>query len=268
MVETRNLRSDDRFAFLRSRTLEICEGRSAIFVPNSGNWGDALINQGTFQFLRTIRLNARIVSRPQIAAGAIGDDDLRSRVLITPGCGAWCRNWSSARDFVQANHAKFAHVLVYPTTFELPAIESNAENITYFRRDTAESSLTVPNSHFCHDMAFFLRLRVHDPRQLVGVGNFFRTDQERNPLARVPERNIDLSAAGHEFSNSKMFFDIISAYRRIRTDRIHIAIAGAMIGREVELYAGNYWKAQALFESSLKPHYSNVSIKAWEEFAA
>lgn len=268
MLGITNLRGSDSFELLKEVTLQHCQKRRVIYVPNEGNWGDALIHYGTLQFLRSLKIPFQIGHKHQIVSAMGSGYDFSQAVLITPGCGAWGKNWPDARDFASSAASKFHQVLIFPTTFELGEVEPSHENIIYFRRDNSHSSTNLPKSHFCHDMAFFLDVRVDEPDQLIDVGNFFRTDKEKNPASTPPRRNMDLSIAGTQLSNIKIFFDIISCYKLIRTDRLHVAIAAGMMGRPVDLFLGNYWKSGAIYESSIKPNYANVALRYWADFAA
>ena len=267
--ELRNLRHDSAFDALKKTTEQFCNGREVIFVPNTGNWGDALINLGAVQFLDHIGVKFKIAQRRQIeaAASSFSSYVFKDSVLITPGAGNWCKNWPNAQKFVQAVSSAFYHVLVFPTTFELGTINNTKENISYFRRDDLESLQTITNSQFCHDMSFFIEGRIYASAERIAIGNFFRLDNERHPVRRHPANNIDLSSVGNESTDVEIFFNIISAYETIRTDRLHVAIAGAMMGRKVELYPGNYWKSAAVFRSSLWQNYANVSLRNWENEA-
>lgn len=38
----------------------------------------------------------------------------------------------------------------------------------------------------------------------------------------------------------------------MRTDRLHVAIAGALLGKSVELHANSYFKNRAVYQFSLR----------------
>jgi exopolysaccharide biosynthesis predicted pyruvyltransferase EpsI len=42
------------------------------------------------------------------------------------------------------------------------------------------------------------------------------------------------------------------------TDRLHVAIASSLMGKEVHLYAGSYFKNKEVFLSTLKEYFPNV----------
>ena len=111
---------------------------------------------------------------------------------------------------------------------------------------------------------FFKNNKVtHDQKNKVL--NAFRIDVEKTSDI-VPEGNIDLSAilelSSCEPSLSKYacyyFLDEINKYDEVRTNRLHIAIAAACLGKKVKLYANNYFKIRAIYEYSMAGKFDNV----------
>jgi exopolysaccharide biosynthesis predicted pyruvyltransferase EpsI len=95
-----------------------------------------------------------------------------------------------------------------------------------------------------------------------------REDEERTSF-EGPRMNIDLSArvswipnmlcqrrirrAGYEFLR------FLDAFDEVHTNRIHVCIASALLGKQVRLYANSYWKNRAIFEASLEGRFDNVA---------
>lgn len=97
-------------------------------------------------------------------------------------------------------------------------------------------------------------------------GNFFRTDVERS-LEVIPDVNADLSRM-YEYGtrNKEICFyttarlmRFINLFDEINTDRLHICIAGALLGKKVNFFPNSYFKCKAVYEKSLKGKYSNVN---------
>lgn len=95
--------------------------------------------------------------------------------------------------------------------------------------------------------------------------NCFRTDLEMTEIELTPD-NIDLSelykfGTVHpyliEYSASK-FLKFLNKYAEIRTNRLHVSIGGALLGKKVYLYPNNYFKNKAVYEYSLKDKYPNI----------
>jgi exopolysaccharide biosynthesis predicted pyruvyltransferase EpsI len=98
------------------------------------------------------------------------------------------------------------------------------------------------------------------------VLNCFRTDQEKSDID-IPSDNIDLSSIfsyGVD-SKEKAFYvcyrllNFINSYEEIRTNRLHVAIAGALLGKEVKLYSNSYYKCEAVYEFSIQGRFPNVT---------
>lgn len=263
----RSLRDAAEYADLAEFIRTKARGRKIFYAPNTGNWGDALIHFGTLQFLARSDISYRQLSRHDIfnltLAIAPTGLQLPGTVLLAGGGGAWCNNYSVSRDFLSRCAALFEHVIVLPTTYALPALDLAPEQVTYFRRDQHHSADTIPQSLFCHDMAFFLELDGWIGTETLPSGNFFREDCERHPAAMPPADNLDISLMGDEQRHPLPFFRLLAKHRNIRTDRMHVAIASCLMGIPCELRPGNYPKSHDLFLSTIAPHFDNCSFIEW-----
>ena len=98
------------------------------------------------------------------------------------------------------------------------------------------------------------------------IGNFFRNDVESLNLG-LPDNNADLSRiyeyGTHSeyvtFYTTHRMMSYINNFSRIRTDRLHVCIAAALLGKEVEFYPNSYFKCKAVYEYSLKDRFPNIS---------
>ena len=180
-------------------------------------------------------------------------------LMIYAGNGAWCRNYDKGFLNVLKLAPHFKSVLVLPTTYELRNDGKGwPENIVFFARDRFESMQTIPKSIFCHDMAFYLGPIKAGPGR--GEGIFFRTDRESASVIEIPDNNIDLGFLGDVHSDIEKFLAPIAACESISTDRLHVAIAAGLMGREVTLYESNYFKIRAVFKSSIEPYFPNIKL--------
>lgn len=97
------------------------------------------------------------------------------------------------------------------------------------------------------------------------VGRFFRTDCESagNPL---PENNCDLSVVFNYGDSSfqrieesaRDFVTFIDQFSEVHTDRLHVCIAAARLGKSVHFSAGSYHKCRSVYENSISGHFDNV----------
>lgn len=264
----RNLRGAGEYAELASVIRAYAFGRRLFYAPNFGNWGDALIHFGTLQFLHHFGIAHQQLRRQAIfnIREALAPTGMRltGAVLLAGGGGAWCRNYATSRDFLVHCAGLFDHVIVLPTSYELPPLDLHPGQVSYFRRDHGASAASVPQSQFCHDMAFFLDFDAPAPAERRPVGHFFREDHERNPGAVMPEGNLDISQMGDDTRDPVAFFEMVSRAALVRTDRMHVAIASCLMGIDCELYPGNYFKAAEVHKASIAPHYGTCRLMSWE----
>lgn len=96
--------------------------------------------------------------------------------------------------------------------------------------------------------------------------NAYRTDSEKTSRV-IPPNNFDislklsLSATLPNLSklSAKNFINFINRFQIIHTNRLHVAIVGAVLNKEVKLSANNYHKCHSIYEYSLKNNYPNVN---------
>jgi exopolysaccharide biosynthesis predicted pyruvyltransferase EpsI len=262
-----NLRQEAVYEELLETIREQGSGRRILYAPNVGNWGDGLIHAGTVQFLRDNGVEFTQVTRGKFSSirKALDGTGLRleNTLLISGGGGSFCQAWSGSRNFLDQHAVLFDHVVLMPSTFELPPLEVGPDRITYFARDRFNSQAYVPSSRFCHDMAFYLQLDGFDAPPTIDEGYFFREDKERHAQSKTPPGNLDLSMLGNHTQPAKPFFQILANYRKIFTDRMHVAIAGSLLGREVILYPGSYHKSADVFQSSIADNYPDTALASW-----
>lgn len=99
----------------------------------------------------------------------------------------------------------------------------------------------------------------------------FRTDGEKTDVT-IPPSNIDLSEVfefGVEtkdvaYLSTREVLSFLSNFKTIHTNRLHMAISGALLGLDVRFYANNYYKCRAVFEQTMKDKYKNVQWMAQE----
>lgn len=93
----------------------------------------------------------------------------------------------------------------------------------------------------------------------------FRTDIE-NGIGDVPAGNLDLSElfmlhdATRRGANLcvRLLCGFLSRHEVVATDRLHVAIAAALLGLEVELHPNSYYKCAAVWEHSLKSRFPRI----------
>ena len=103
----------------------------------------------------------------------------------------------------------------------------------------------------------------------AGVLCCFREDVEKTS-ACFSNENIDVSrlltygkAQGIYHCSSALFASnqmlrFINRYGKIKTNRLHVAIAGALLGKSVDFYRNSYYKNEAVYRHSFEKQFPNV----------
>ncbi|MEL7300907.1 MAG: polysaccharide pyruvyl transferase family protein [Pseudomonadota bacterium] len=235
--------------------------RPIVEIVNSGNWGDALIHAGQREFLRDLGITVHAVPirhfrRANTLKRRVTNfirRNLGARRAIITGNGAFRPFYKRAEEMALAAQS-FSRVLVMPSSLSLVP-DFDLARTELWRRDHGESVTGAANAPFCHDMAFYLRPRAR--RATKKEAFLFRADFEKGDF-ELPEGSVDLSAQGTHLSDPEEFLDIIGDYEVIHTNRLHVGIGGALLGREVHLYPSRTGKLRSIFEASLQPFYENV----------
>lgn len=259
-----NLRMNEEFCHLNEAIGAATANAEGVdYFPSPGNWGDSLINAGADRFLRENKIPVRSLSRDQL--GGAETKDRRDRLAIIGGGGGWNNNWSSTIPFVTAATKQYGHVLVMPSSYDPELIsEFPRQNVTLVSRASGPSGTAA--DLICHDMAFYLEMPpVPRTDALKYPLICLRRDKERNQASIDPDRNWDVSLLGTAMHDHLGLLKLVDRFEHIYTDRLHVAIAGAMLGKRVVLLDGNYGKNAGVFNLSLKENYSNVQFAEWEE---
>lgn len=93
----------------------------------------------------------------------------------------------------------------------------------------------------------------------------FRVDKER-ARNTLPRGNIDVSrllkcknlSPLQAACTTQMLFRFINNYQEVQTDRLHVAIAAALLGKQVKLYANSTYKCEAVYQCSLAGRFPQV----------
>ena len=276
--ETRG-QMEEPFTRLKARFDQHPNGLNVHFIRNHGNFGDALIRYGTERFFEDI--GARVTKLDTMpftrkAKYTLIAKCLQSHVpgplrthMVYSGSGGWYEAYSTAPTNAQLC-SKFARdLLILPTTYS--GDFERLENVDYWARDQFESLEAMPHATFCHDMAFYLALVEPDrllPNRMAPSRDLFvclRVDVEKRFSGRVPQTNFDLSNSGKDNDDPQEFLRHIDQYERVITDRLHVAIGGALLGKEVKLIGNSYFKIRAIFDSSIKGIFPRCQMISDEE---
>lgn len=124
------------------------------------------------------------------------------------------------------------------------------------------------NIYLSKDLAFYITgIEKYKNIKGVCICNCYREDSEKTNI-NVPKNNIDLSNSLNKPGNttnidsitevSESIFNYLSKFDQINTNRLHMAIAGSLLNKNVNFYPNNYYKNKEIYLYSLKNKYKKT----------
>jgi exopolysaccharide biosynthesis predicted pyruvyltransferase EpsI len=214
------------------------------FFRHRGNIGDDLIHAGTRRLLADI---------PYREVGTWDLQDVHGHTALITGSGGWCIPFHhQLPEALPLIEERFKKVIILPSTFDLKepvvinALQQTNALVFARERGSYEQIRNVCNADIGHDCAFFFDFR---PYRQGGTGHLvaFRTDGE-SAQAGVPTGNNDVSLTCFGLDH---WLWTIARHATVTTDRAHVMIAAALMGKHVEYHCTNYHKVPAIAEYSL-----------------
>lgn len=268
-----------------------------VYVPNSGNAGDSLIAEATYQFIERIGLQYSVTS--------LEGDLIKPSKVIVGGGGNLVKPYQNVRNFIERNLQRCEELIVLPHT--ILAYEDLLSKLDHrctlicrekksldfclqhapraqvrlgddmallWKREETEKYAQKERFNHPADIAFNLRNLKHwirdisNRRQIVGgVLNAFRTDVEGKNTPTMID-SVDLSEIFSSESMARPFAsctinslaNFIDRADIVRTDRLHIAILSSMLGKQVEMHDNSYGKNKLVYEYSLASRFPNITF--------
>ena len=219
--------------------------RDITFVRSWGNVGDELIYAGT---------RALLAGVPHREESLMDVDRLGGELAVLTGGGAWCAPFHEVLPAALGKlEDRFERIVIFPSSFD-PRVEevrralSGTRAKVFAREATSLAMLDgLCDAELAHDCAFYFDFRPYR-RPGEGLLNAFRTDAE-STLERVPAGNVDVSSVCRSLEE---WLQRIAAHDEVRTDRAHVMIAGAMLGKRVRYRSSAYHKVPAIARWSLR----------------
>lgn len=225
-----------------------------------GNLGDALIQFSTRQAFRDAALDF--------------EGDVESCPVVFPGGGSLIPLYRSRRLLDEMDGQR--RVLVLPHTMRgIAALVRNRPNLQAIARDRlswqhlVDGGVPANRVLLSHDVAFWLEDWVKEQSWGSSTGTLmaFRNDLESSGrFSGFDAINFDLSStwvsrwvdADQTARAATKFLEFIARFDAIVTDRLHVAIAAALLEKECLLFANSYGKNRAVYELSLRDRFPMV----------
>jgi exopolysaccharide biosynthesis predicted pyruvyltransferase EpsI len=275
----------------------ITGGRPVYWLPNTGNAGDNLISAATVQMFERSGIAYRCIDDPAMfdSAGKVVCYGGGGNLVEAYGDarGFLARHHAAAHRLVVLPHTVSGHE---------DLLRSFGPNVTLICRDRvsyAHCRRAAPRADIlvADDLALWV-----DASRLLGWRSLAARLADRRThrlLARVEADWLAAKGASRELASwrgdveasrdrdvlpandipvlfsvpfdrglaalqisARFLLRAIDRFETIRTDRLHVAIAGAVLGKAVVLYPGSYFKNRAVYDFSLRP-YPNVKFADW-----
>jgi len=251
--------------------LRTLRGKEVHYIPNPGNAGDGFIAYATHV------LFARFGIRPVVHRE---NDVLSGKLLLIGGGGNLIEGrYHHVRDVFHRN-ARDNLCTLLPQTISGYADEIAHEwpRIRLFCREPVsyrgliEAGADPARVHLAQDMTFYLEDEHFSAFRQPGHGacDVLREDGESAGLVKPGPDNLDISLSWngdlwHDARFCQAVTESLAAYlapyAAIRTDRLHVAILSAFLGKQVRMLPGAYYKNRAVFDHSIAPRFANVRFE-------
>ena len=231
---------DSRNLLLRA----IGEPEDLTFIRLYGNIGDELIYAGTRQLL------ARRFYRE---VGVRNVSGVSGHTALVAGGGCWCGPYHDVAAHLPLIESNFKHVIIMPSSFDVsvPFVRATlaaTKALVFAReRESFNGICRLCNANIAYDCAFYFDYRPY-LRDGEGCLASFRTDQD-SVRTVIPEGNNDISRS---CSSLDEWLWTIARHADVKTDRAHVMIAAALLGKTVDYCTTSYHKVPAIADYSLK----------------
>lgn len=222
---------------------ELRQAKDVTLFRTPGNIGDQLIHAGAKAMLSRLQVRYRQL---HLSEASTSDGD----IALIDGSGGWCLPHHMMPECIAPIEARYRRVIILPSSFDLqePSVDQwirstrslvmARENVSYRTIGRHCQAMLAADTAFFFDYSPFIR-------KGVGVLDAFRTDAESR-FDRLPPLNIDISLT---CSSLDEWLETISRYESVRTDRCHVMIAAAMMGKYVQAWPSSYHKVQGIAET-------------------
>lgn len=225
----------------RELLLDAVRGADVTFYRSQGNRGDDLIEAGTRALLDGAGVPYRVVLDEDIR-------DFSGDLLVIGGGGGWSRYWHHS-PVVLLGATGFERVVVFPSSFDLgdqlTSVMLTVTGARMFARE-AVSAEAVPGSVLAHCPSFFFDFK---PWIQSGHGTLHAYRSDHESLGEpVPDDNVDISLVPGRVQG---WLGLIAGYAEVHTDRAHVMVAAALLGKRVRYRPNAYHKVASMAQTWL-----------------
>ena len=199
-----------------------------VFFHGWGNIGDKLIYWGIKDLLQDIPYR-------QLDMRRLGQES--GHTAIISGSGGWSKHFNKLPRFLPEIFDRFQQVLILPSSYDInvPLIRETLTryDAIYFAREliSYNNIKNICRAELAYDCAFYYDYTPFIYPKGQGILNAFREDAASIWGSGQPVDNIDISKVCEHLPG---WLKLISKHEMVRTDRLHVMIGSAMLGKIVE----------------------------------
>ena len=269
-----------------ARTFRELAGRKCYFVPNVGNAGDSLIAAATYQLFRHYGVEPIITLEPQV----------RGETVILGGGGNLVPAYTTAARHLARLVDAENRVILLPHSIRgnEQLLSSLGPDVTLHCRERVGFEHTLAHATkavvvLSHDLAIYT-----DPRELDATVDRDRARREFDEILAAKkltdsshllgrrimairggaEATFKATGPNHDISTyfrfgvepgtaelaSWMLLEFCRLCSHVSTNRLHVAIACALVGTPTTMFDNSYGKLSGVYEHSLRAHFSDVEF--------
>ena len=241
-------------------------GKKIILIPNPGNAGDSIIALGTIHLFKKIGIDYIIGDIEKI---------YHNCEIMYGGGGNLIGIYNNCKNFLVRNCTNNKITILPHTIKDINSLfktQKILENVTFICRELKSYNYVknfTKNTFLSKDMAFYINKEylqkfIKNPSNETAY--CYRVDTEKTKI-KIPESNKDISKLCSRKGNTTIpniiektcndFFNFLSDYKIIHTNRLHIAIAACLLEKEVYIHSNSYYKVEEVYNFSIKDKYIN-----------
>lgn len=264
------------------------------YYPNNGNAGDALLNMGFYALAKKYNIHFVEINKNEI--NKVREEDV---LLIAGGGALVPEWGSTTDLVEKLNKKIKLIIFPQSIRDIDSVISNLPENTTVFCREKYSYQYCLEKSNVKsifleNDIAFYcdlneildskIRMQFFSKKNIARhvilkghkIRSYFRhdiifamrVDKEKNDNLNVPRKLINDFSIVASFGSgnykqslysARKFLTLINLYDEIHTDRLHVAIGAALLGKKVKIYNNGYYKCKGVYEKSMK-EMENVSF--------
>lgn len=214
-------------------------------IRGIGNLGDQLIAAGARQLFAGAHFREVSIEEAVRSRGA---------TAVLMGSGAWCEPFHEVMPAaLDALVSRYARVVVLPSTFDVSvqevrrALKRSGAVVFARERESYRQIASLCDARLAYDTSFFFD---YAPYCAAGSGvlHAYRTDAEATGRFPLPGDNWDISV---ELGSLDEWLWTIARHEAVHTDRAHVMIAAALLGKRVAIHPSGTHKVPAIAEYAL-----------------